>query len=131
MLAPAGLALQAVGCVVLAVATADQGVWAPVIGTLLGGVGIGAFIAPNDSAILASSPRDRIGVANGILGVSRTAGMLLGVALGGAGLSARVAAHGGSFLDGFHDVYWFVSVVAFAGVAVATIRDRPSVASRA
>ena len=131
VLAPAGLALQAVGCVVLAVATADQGVWAPVVGTLLGGIGIGAFIAPNDSAILAASPRDRMGVANGILGVSRTAGMLLGVALGGAGLSARVAAHGGSFLDGFHDVYWFVSVVAFAGVAVATIRDRPTAASRA
>lgn len=131
VLAPAGLALQAVGCVVLAVATADQGVWAPVVGTLLGGIGIGAFIAPNDSAILAASPRDRIGVANGILGVSRTAGMLLGVALGGAGLSARVAAHGGSFLDGFHDVYWFVSVVAFVGVAVATIRDRPTAASRA
>lgn len=131
VLAPAGLALQAVGCVVLAVATADQGVWAPVVGTLLGGIGIGAFIAPNDSAILAASPRDRIGVANGILGVSRTAGMLLGVALGGAGLSARVVAHGGSFLDGFHDVYLFVSVVAFAGVAVATIRDRPTAASRA
>ena len=131
VLAPAGLALQAVGCVVLAVATADQGVWAPVIGTLLGGIGIGAFIAPNDSAILAASPRDRIGVANGILGVSRTAGMLLGVALGGAGLSARVAAHGGSFLDGFHDVYWFVSAVAFAGVVIATIRDRPRAASQA
>ena len=90
VLAPAGLALQAAGCVVLAVATPDQGVWAPVVGTLLGGIGIGAFIAPNDSAILAASPRDRIGVANGILGVSRTAGLLLGVAIGGAGLSARV-----------------------------------------
>jgi EmrB/QacA subfamily drug resistance transporter len=131
VLAPAGLALQAVGCVVLAIANADQGVWAPVVGTLLGGVGIGAFIAPNDSAILAASPRDRIGVANGILGVSRTAGMLLGVALGGAGLSARVATHGGSFLDGFHDVYWFVSVIAFAGVAVATIRDSPTMEPRA
>jgi EmrB/QacA subfamily drug resistance transporter len=131
VLAPAGLAVQAVGCVVLAVATADQGVWAPVIGTLLGGIGIGAFIAPNDSAILAAAPRDRIGVANGILGVSRTVGLLLGVALGGAGLSARVAAHGGSFLDGFHDVYWFVSVVAFVGVAVATIRDRPVTAAHA
>lgn len=124
VLAPAGLALQAVGCVVLAVATADQGVWAPVVGTLLGGIGIGAFIAPNDSAILAASPRDRIGVANGILGVSRTAGLLLGVAIGGAGLSARVAAHDGSFLDGFHDVYWLVTVVAIAGVAIATVRDR-------
>ena len=90
----------------------------------LGGIGIGAFIAPNDSAILAASPRDRIGVANGILGVSRTAGLLLGVAIGGAGLSARVAAHDGSFLDGFHDVYWLVTAVAIAGVAIATVRDR-------
>lgn len=127
LLAPAGLAVQAVGCVVLAMATPEHGWWAPVTGLLLGGVGIGAFIAPNDSAILAATPRDRIGVANGILGVSRTAGLLLGVALGGAGLSARVAVHGGDFLAGFHDVYWFVSVVAFAGVAIAMVRDRPAV----
>lgn len=124
VLAPVGLAVQAAGCVVLATATADQGVWAPSLGLVLGGLGIGAFIAPNDSAILAATPRDRIGVANGILGVSRTAGLLLGVAIGGAGLSARVAVHGGSFLDAFHDVYWFVSAVALLGVAVALVRDR-------
>ena len=61
---------------------AGDGVWLD-IAKMAGGV----------VAILAASPRDRIGVANGILGVSRTAGMLLGVALGGAGLiSPPVAA---------------------------------------
>ena len=127
VLAPAGLAIQAIGCVILAVAVPEMGIIAPVAGLLLGGLGIGAFIAPNDSAILGATPQDRIGVANGILGVSRTAGLLLGVAVGGAGLSARVAAHGGSFIDGFHDVYWFVSIVAMIGVLLATVRDsRPA-----
>jgi hypothetical protein len=58
------------------------------------------------------------------MGVSRTAGLLLGVAVGGAGLSARVVANGGQFLPAFHDVYWFIAVVAFAGVLLATVRDR-------
>ena len=125
--APAGLAMQAIGCVVLAVASPEMGLIAPVAGLLLGGLGIGAFIAPNDSAILAATPRDRVGVANGIMGVSRTAGLLLGVAVGGAGLSARVVANGGQFLPAFHDVYWFIAVVAFAGVLLATVRDtRPA-----
>ncbi len=124
VLAPAGLVVQAIGCVILAIASPEMGINAPMAGLLLGGLGIGAFIAPNDSAILAATPRDRIGVANGIMGVSRTAGLLLGVAVGGAGLSARVVANGGQFLPAFHDVYWFIAVVAFAGVLLATVRDR-------
>jgi MFS family permease len=42
------------------------------------------FISPNNSALMGSAPRNRQGIAAGILATARNFGMVLGVGLAGA-----------------------------------------------
>jgi EmrB/QacA subfamily drug resistance transporter len=48
------------------------------------GLGTGVFISPNNSALMGSAPRERQGIAAGILATTRNFGMVLGVGLAGA-----------------------------------------------
>ena len=48
------------------------------------GLGTGAFISPNNSALMGSAPTSRQGIAAGILATARNFGMVLGVGIAGA-----------------------------------------------
>ncbi|CAA9269681.1 MAG: Uncharacterized MFS-type transporter [uncultured Chloroflexi bacterium] len=124
LLGPAGLAIQALACLLMALVSPEHGPWPAAVAMLLAGVGIGTFIAPNDSAILSATPPGRLGVANGIMGLARTLGLLLGVSVGGTLLSARLLANDGDFLPSFRQVYWVITAVTAAGIWLAAVRDR-------
>jgi MFS family permease len=124
LLAPTGLAVQTAGCVLLAVIGPELGFGPALLAMSLAGVGIGTFIAPNDSAILSATPQGKLGVANGIMGVARTLGLLLGVSAAGGLLSARLVANGDAFLPSFHEVYWVVAAITAAGIWLGAVRDR-------
>ena len=124
LLAPVGLAIQAIACLILAFASPEHGVLPVVIGPLLAGIGIGTFIAPNDSAILGATPPGRLGVAAGIMGVSRTLGLLLGTSAAATLLSARLVANADAFLPSFREVYLAITAITLAGIYFAAIRDR-------
>jgi EmrB/QacA subfamily drug resistance transporter len=57
------------------------------------GLGMGIFQSPNNSAIMGSVPRNRLGVASGLLSLTRTLGQTTGVALIGASWAALVHLH--------------------------------------
>ena len=126
LLAPAGLAIQTLACLLLAFASPERGAGQALGAMLLAGIGVGTFIAPNDSAILGATPPGKLGVANGIMGVSRTLGLLLGVSAAGTLLSARLVANGDAFLPSFQQVYWVVAAVAAVGIWLAAVRTRPA-----
>jgi len=63
------------------------------LGTLPIGIGMGVFQSPNNSAVMGAAPPERLGVASGLLGLSRTLGQTAGIALFGAFWAARVAAN--------------------------------------
>jgi EmrB/QacA subfamily drug resistance transporter len=48
------------------------------------GVGIGVFISPNTSALMGAAPRNRQGVAAGVMATARNVGMVLGIGFAGA-----------------------------------------------
>ncbi len=50
---------------------------------MLLGVGMGLFTTPNNSAIMGSAPRDKLGVAGGVLNMMRSLGLILGVNISG------------------------------------------------
>ncbi len=52
------------------------------------GLGTGIFQSPNNSAAMGSAPKQHLGIASGILSTVRTVGMVMGIAAGGAVLSA-------------------------------------------
>jgi EmrB/QacA subfamily drug resistance transporter len=64
------------------------------------GVGLGVFNAPNNSAIMGSVPRARLGVASGLLAITRTLGQTVGIAILGTVWAARVIYYAGGTLDG-------------------------------
>jgi EmrB/QacA subfamily drug resistance transporter len=45
------------------------------------GLGMGIFQSPNNSAIMGATPKERLGVASGLLSLTRTLGMTMGAAL--------------------------------------------------
>ena len=62
------------------------------------GIGVGLFQSPNNSAVMGSVSRDRLGVASGLLSLTRTIGQTTGIALLGAFWENRVAAYSGGFI---------------------------------
>lgn len=94
------------------------------------GLGMGIFQSPNNSAIMGSVPPAQLGVASGLLAMTRTLGQTVGIAALGAVWAGRVAVYAGTPIGGetttaplpaqvagLHDTF-FVSVVLVA-LAVA------------
>jgi EmrB/QacA subfamily drug resistance transporter len=70
------------------------------LGVMPIGIGFGIFQSPNNSAIMGATPREQLGVASGLLGLSRTLGQTAGIALFGALWATRVSAYAGEPLPG-------------------------------
>ena len=62
------------------------------------GLGTGAFISPNNSALMGSAPKSRQGIAAGILATARNFGMVLGVGISGAVYT--IVLHNGTVITG-------------------------------
>lgn len=88
------------------------------------GLGMGMFQSPNNSAIMGAAPRDRLGVASGMLAMTRTLGQTTGIALLGALWAGQVFKYAGGLLSGgatsapvaaqimaLRDTFVFVSVL--------------------
>ena len=64
------------------------------------GIGMGLFQSPNNSAIMGAAPRERLGVASGLLSITRTLGQTVGVAALGAVWASRVGYYAGRAVQG-------------------------------
>jgi MFS family permease len=64
------------------------------------GIGMGIFQSPNNSAVMGSVPRERLGVASGLLSITRSLGQTTGIAILGAIWAARVIIYTGQPLMG-------------------------------
>jgi EmrB/QacA subfamily drug resistance transporter len=93
-----GMFLSALALLMLAVVP-DRGLPSTLL--LLGvlGIGLGLFTPPNNSAIMGSAPERQLGVAGGILNMTRSLGTSLGVALTGALLALLLSLYTGSHVD--------------------------------
>jgi EmrB/QacA subfamily drug resistance transporter len=96
------------------------------------GIGMGIFQSPNNSAIMGSAPRESLGVASGLLAITRTLGQTTGIAILGALWASRVAFHAGGTsqggatdapasaqVAGLHDTFLVVILLISIGLALA------------
>ncbi|MFZ6029307.1 MAG: MFS transporter [Chloroflexota bacterium] len=120
----AGMAVLALGTWLLSRLDAGAGYPVIVFSLALVGLGTGAFISPNNSALMGAAPRHRQGIAAGVLATARSFGMVIGAGLSGA-IFATVLA--GSAGDGVFDAVRasFVVAAAFAGLGILTSLGRP------
>lgn len=99
------------------------------------GMGMGTFQSPNNTSIMNAAPRNRLGVASGILSMTRTLGQLVGIALLGAFFASRLAVHAQAPVDvteaapeaivaAMHDQLYLVAVMIGAGLLLALWQAR-------
>ena len=134
-----GMALVAGALVALAVLLTGQGTTLPLfIGALVVfGVGQGLFTAPNNSAIMGAAPPERLGVAGGVLNITRTLGTSLGVAIATVAFALRLSALAGhaintaqapraAVLIGVHDTLLLFAAVALVAAGLSLVRGNVS-----
>ena len=86
-----GLLFLVGGCVAVSTLHADVSALGYILRIAPIGIGMGLFQAPNNSAVMGRAPKDRLGVASGLLNLSRTMGNSTGFPLMGALFAAQVA----------------------------------------
>jgi MFS family permease len=90
--------------------------WATLAPLLVGGLGSGLVIAPNQALTLSEVPVRRAGTAGGLLQVGQRMGAAIGIAAVGSVFFARVAATRGDFASAFE--HGLVVAVIFVAVAL-------------
>ncbi|MCY3901004.1 MAG: MFS transporter [Caldilineaceae bacterium] len=115
-IAGAGLILMAFGCYAVSTLSVDTSILGYVLRVSTLGLGMGMFQSPNNSAVMGSVPRERLGVASGINVIARTLGRTSGIAALGALWASRVTAHAGpDYIGGVTE--------AAAAIQIAGLRD--------
>ena len=106
-----------------------------VMGALaLFGMGLGMFIAPNNSATMAAAPANRTGEAGGMLNLMRALGCAIGIAIASVTFSWRLDVFTGNghktigvptriLLAATADVLWVLGGFAVAAACCALLRD--------
>lgn len=95
-----GLVVLVVGYYALSSLAVDTTALAYILRFLPIGIGMGIFQSPNNSAIMGTAPRGRLGVVSGMLAITRTLGQTTGIALLGALWASRAIAYAGTAVSG-------------------------------
>jgi EmrB/QacA subfamily drug resistance transporter len=90
-----GLVVIIAGCLSMTTLTMDVTPLGFVARMIPLGIGFGLFQSPNNSAIMGTAPRHRMGIASGLLSLSRTLGQSTGMPLMGALFAMQVLAFAG------------------------------------
>ncbi|MEW6377462.1 MAG: MFS transporter [Thermodesulfobacteriota bacterium] len=98
---------------------------------ILLGVGIGLFNPANNSAIIGSLPREKVGLASSFLALARNLGMVIGVAFAEMVIAFRLPASqsekGGSpSLESIQDVWKVVLILGLAAILISWTRQNRS-----
>ena len=115
-----GMLTMALGMATLALLPAQPADWDIAWRLGLAGAGFGMFQAPNNHAIITSAPAQRAGVASGMVGTTRIAGMTLGAVL----LTQIFAKWPPSHLTGPTIAIWAGVAFALLAAACSTARMR-------
>lgn len=93
VIASLGLASQVIGFFLISTLDAQTTLIGYILRYIPVGIGIGFFQAPNNSMVMGSAPKNRLGIASGLLSLTRTLGQTTGIAILSAVWSGRVASY--------------------------------------
>jgi len=91
------------------------------------GLGVGTFVSPNNNALMGAAPRNRQGIAAGVLATARNVGMVLGVGLAGAVFTtvvARSSSASDALVAGVRASLFTAAGVAVLGTLAAALTRR-------
>ena len=96
------------------------------------GIGISFFNPANNSAIIGSLPREKVGLASSFLALSRNLGMVMGVAFAEMVVAFRLPVlplektKAGPSLEGIQDVWKLVLIIGLIAILVSWTRESKS-----
>lgn len=88
-----GLLLLLLGCWGMSTFDTNLTVLGYIVQIALFGMGVGICLTPNSSAIMGAVPQERLGIASGLLSLSRTLGLTTGLSLLGTLFSVLTISH--------------------------------------
>lgn len=135
-----GLLISAAGVLSFLSLSLETSALGIAVRVLVPGIGLGLFQPPNSSAIMGAVPRDRLGIASGMLATARNVGQVLGVGLAGLVLAVRGPVYEARFLATFgpalaakeaflhaaHDAIAVAAVVCVLSALVSLVRGDPA-----
>jgi EmrB/QacA subfamily drug resistance transporter len=95
-----GLAVTLLGYLALSTLSTETTAVGFMLRYVLVGIGVGLFQSPNNSAMMGTAPRERLGVASGLLAMTRNLGQTVGIAVLGALWAALVFGAAGGPVEG-------------------------------
>jgi len=95
--------------------------WATLVPLLVGGLGTGLVISPNQALTLSEVPVERAGTAGGLLQVGQRIGAAVGIAAVGSVFFARAAATRGDFASAFAHGMLVATGFVVAALVVAVV----------
>ena len=136
-LSSGGMAVIAVGLILLSRLPAQPSTPVLVGDLLVVGVGMAAFSSPNTSAVMGSVPRTQLGIAYGTLGTMRFLGQTLSIGVLGAIATSQLGAGGQAvlltgraegagaalaYVSGYHLAMTAGAIIAIVGAAASLTR---------
>ncbi|MDG2114346.1 MAG: MFS transporter [Actinomycetota bacterium] len=115
----AGLAVETAGLALLASLDEGSSPIAAALAMAIIGVGLGLFAAPNMALVMSALPEDRQGVASGLALLTRTTGIVVGVAGTSAVFDSLEADRG--FVGAFAPTAWASTGVTGAALLLAIV----------
>jgi EmrB/QacA subfamily drug resistance transporter len=129
-----GLAIVVAGCLYMSTLTAAVTTLGFGLRLAVFGVGMAIFQSPNNSAIMGAAPHHKLGIASGLIALSRTLGQTSGMPLMGALFTAQVLAvsllpHGSdvtnapatALVSGVNDTYRMAAWVMLVSTLLAAL----------
>lgn len=127
VLSTVGMGIMAAGLYLLSRISADTPASQVILNLAIVGFGTGMFISPNTSALMSSAPRNRQGIASGVLATARNVGMVLGVGLAGAifsTIAGRQVASNASLYQGISASFLVAAGIGVFGMFVSAMRGQ-------
>ncbi len=131
-----GLILMVCGCLACSTFDAQLTEWGYILRVAPFGIGLGMFQSPNNSAIMGGAPRERLGIASGLLSLSRTLGQTVGVPLLGTlftvfaigsqspGANNIAAAPAAALIQGTQGTFWVAAGILTTAAALTAVAWR-------
>jgi EmrB/QacA subfamily drug resistance transporter len=124
-----GMAVLGIGLFLLSNLGSHSSIFQVALALGIAGLGTGTFISPNNSALMGSAPKNRQGIAAGVLATSRSVGMVLGIGLAGAIFTTVISQSqniqtGDLLFKGIHVSFLVATCFAAIGVLTSTVRGR-------
>jgi EmrB/QacA subfamily drug resistance transporter len=127
-LTTAGLVVNGIALILLANINLQTPIVLILVYVGLMGLSLGLFQSPNNSSIMGSVPKNRLGAANGITQLIKNIGMVIGIAfsvsLFTAFLGTSPIHDGSAFLQSAKCVYYIAAGLSFIGAMVSAVRNR-------